>query len=349
MPTFHHPYVLTLFALWSSLYLGMHDCSAQETNESDPIDSLWESLEGEWIRYGGDFYQTKTITRGRLVFEGWTQMGEFRFRKTAKLELVLSGGIARFIESESKIERSDGTERTDDSIFEAPFKVANGVFWEVHRGIFVDRNQQPGITANRNTSSPGESLLIAARQGDSTRVTMLLDRGVDVDYTSQNTYTALGYAAGCGHLELVKFLLDQGADINKRARFTKTPLSVALEGGHLPVIRHLVESGAELHVRLPHGGGMVNSAVHWGHPPVLEYLLSRGLKAHDASPRNGWTPLHTAVHHFLNGPEKKRPRFAECARLLVANGANKNAKNDKGETPLSLYRAAKGDAAPFFD
>lgn len=347
MNTSHQRRTLILLALLGSFFLTQDSVRAQENEPAQNHAALWKVLEGEWIRYGGDYFQTKKITRGRLVFEGWTQMGEFRFRKTARLDLVHSGGITFFRESENLVEQADGRQVESTEIYQSPLKIVDDVFWEVSRGIFVDSNQEPRVTANRRTSDAGEALLIAARSGNQARVEELLTQGVDVDHRSDNSYTALGYAAGCGHLKLVEFLLKQGAGINQRARFRKTPLAVALEGGHMDVISYLVDSGADLQTRVWNGSGMVNGAVWWGHPEVTKYFLSTGLKANDASPRNGWTPLHTAVFRMLNGPQEKRARFAECAKLLLAAGADRNAANNNGVSPLSLYREAKGKDAPF--
>ena len=65
------------------------------------------------------------------------------------------------------------------------------------------------------------------------------------------------------------------------------------------------------------GGGLVRAALLLGAPPNC-----RG--------RGGWTPLHFAAFY-----QEER-----AARLLVAAGASKRARDDQGRTPLALYSAA---------
>ena len=184
--------------------------------------------------------------------------------------------------------------------------------------------------------------------GQETVMTLLAEK-VEIDFTTHDSYTALAYAAGAGHLDLVKLLLKRGADVNKRGWLAKTPFAVAVEGGHLEVLKFLVAQKADIHTRVQHGGGMINDAVFWGQPEVLEYLISLGLPVNDAPPRNLWTPLHNATWRLTRGPEHLRERFAACVKILLAHGADKNAKNRDGQTPLSIYGGVTGVAGPLFE
>lgn len=67
-----------------------------------------------------------------------------------------------------------------------------------------------------------------------------------VSRTSSRTYvgrTALGWAAGKGHLEVLRELIKYGADVNHQAT-NIPPLSRAAMQNHPAVIKELLEAGA---------------------------------------------------------------------------------------------------------
>lgn len=77
---------------------------------------------------------------------------------------------------------------------------------------------------------------------------------------------------------------------------------------------------------------LLNAAVHCD-AKRLNMLLSSGADVNDRD-RSGWTALHWASHHFARwGDIKNQP---SCLRILIAHGANVNAKGNLGETPLGL-------------
>lgn len=104
-------------------------------------------------------------------------------------------------------------------------------------GAVSSAHQTPG-TAN-------EALLDAARTGDRSRVTALLDAGADVNAVSRYNVSALGFAAERGHFDIVKLLLDRGAKTDVTDSFYGSrPLDFALRGGHLEIAVHLLERGS---------------------------------------------------------------------------------------------------------
>jgi ankyrin repeat protein len=85
-------------------------------------------------------------------------------------------------------------------------------------------------------------------------VTLLLDRGANIEKIVPEDENALIQASGEGHLNVVKLLVKRGANVNARAWAGKsferpdgewrTPLSMARKGGHEAVVAFLIESGA---------------------------------------------------------------------------------------------------------
>ena len=71
-------------------------------------------------------------------------------------------------------------------------------------------------------------LLVGARRGSAGTVAAMLDRGIDVDATTDVGVTALSYAASRARLEVVALLLKRGAKVNLRNDAGMTALGIAL-------------------------------------------------------------------------------------------------------------------------
>ncbi|HUG53481.1 MAG TPA: ankyrin repeat domain-containing protein, partial [Vicinamibacteria bacterium] len=90
-----------------------------------------------------------------------------------------------------------------------------------------------------------QELLRAVRAGDVAAVKALLDKGVPVDTRFRYDRTALSFAADRGQAEMVTLLLDRGADVDAEDSFYKvTPLFWAADHSHVEVVRILLARGA---------------------------------------------------------------------------------------------------------
>ncbi|MDP6154034.1 MAG: ankyrin repeat domain-containing protein [Phycisphaeraceae bacterium] len=147
---------------------------------------------------------------------------------------------------------------------------------------------------------------------------LLLQHGADPAIANIDGSTPLLKAAGIGDPAWVQRLIDAGADVNARCVTGETPLHSAATG---EVVRVLLDSGAD--------------------PNVQD--------------RNGLSPLHKAAagreqifYTFGVDPDAKPPQFlaadllpartadndADRVRLLIAGGADVNATEITGSSPL---------------
>jgi RNA polymerase sigma factor (sigma-70 family) len=121
-----------------------------------------------------------------------------------------------------------------------------------------------------------------------------------IDAYSPEGFTALGLAAHFGHVNTLKFLIAKGANIDAISKhpMNVSPLHAALFGRRVETARILIEAGADV---TPKRGGK-----GW--------------------PRCGWTALHYCADCG----------FLDLVQPLVDRGADINAIDDEGRTPLRI-------------
>jgi ankyrin repeat protein len=181
-----------------------------------------------------------------------------------------------------------------------------------------------------NQRMPGGKtpLMVAAKIADPALVGLLLERGAEVNATTQNGGTPLMFSAIRGSLETVEMLIEHGADVNAVAHFNWTAMMVAAAKGHDEVIGLLLEHGANADVADIYGWTPLMRAVHENRfAAVSLFLRSREVDL-EAADDSGATALHHAA----------RQGHVEIAQLLVDNGAELDAENVQGFTPLAMAR-----------
>ena len=95
---------------------------------------------------------------------------------------------------------------------------------------------------------------MAAREGHIEIVTLLLDRGANINQAVPDDETALIQASAEGHIDVVKLLLERKADVNIRVWADRsferpdgewrTALSQARRSRHAAVVQLLLAAGA---------------------------------------------------------------------------------------------------------
>jgi uncharacterized protein len=173
----------------------------------------------------------------------------------------------------------------------------------------------------------------------------LLDAGAGVDLAAQLGETALILAAGGRGGDSIKLLLAHRADPNISDRQAKTPLMWLVDtqfhrGSDTSAsVKPLVEAGARINDRDANG----QTALMWAvkgigtsfdvRPTVLTALVENGANVH-ATDANGETALFSLVRYIddalalIEGPQ--------CIQVLIDAGADKNARNKAGKTPLAV-------------
>ena len=194
---------------------------------------------------------------------------------------------------------------------------------------------------------------------------LLLSRGADLDDKCNNGLTALDYANEHKRVEMSEFLRRRGARpttiltrgkggahagemiaavrkgdldgvivllrdnpglVNTRGECGETPLHWAAQAGNMLIAEILLKKGADVtaEATLKFGG----TPLLWGaerNPDMIALLLENGADVRDFNSRNGQTALHCCA---------RCNNSAEMAELLIAKGADINARDNSGKTPL---------------
>lgn len=163
-------------------------------------------------------------------------------------------------------------------------------------------------------------------------------------------------AVSNGNLEMMRVYLSQGADINCRCiNYTRdTPLIAAVSRaaftGNTQVFDYLIRHGADINKSNAEGvtplmaaARMEGNAVYTESASYLmENLVQDGANL-NAIDSNGDSALHYLMASYGGGGlgnEEWRQEFLEVIKYLVSHGANINAQNKKGRTPLMMASRA---------
>ena len=114
---------------------------------------------------------------------------------------------------------------------------------------WVKEHIHEGAPINECDHCGDPPLVLAAGNGHTKVVELLLSEGADIQQSGLMKDTALNRAAHNGHYHTVKFLIEQGADVNALDGGDNTALHWAAMRGHVEIVNLLLQSGADKNIK----------------------------------------------------------------------------------------------------
>jgi len=211
--------------------------------------------------------------------------------------------------------------------------------------FFIDALLALGVPVDCRSSFGETPLMHACADNDFERARRLIEHGADVNAISDPG------GAGCtplsracdwtqffntadGNLELVRLLVERGAELELPIKHGRTALAIAARRNSPSVLLFLLERGAKFEPGpdTPLMEPILCSVVqaYWPNAKSLQALLERGANINLAAQPG----LKTALHHAVTS----RVPLSTC-QFLLKRGANPNARDADGQTPLHLAAA----------
>jgi ankyrin repeat protein len=201
--------------------------------------------------------------------------------------------------------------------------------------------------ANPNTPSPDGTTAImwAASNGDLDLVRALIKSGANVKLTNQFGTSAITEAAIIGSAPIIDVLLKAGADVNTKNPEGETPLMAVARSGKVDAAKRLLEAGADVNAKETFGG---QTALMWaaaqGQGEMVTLLASSGADLNARGVIRQWErkviteprPKDMNKGGFTALLYAAREGCVECARHLIAAGADKDLEDPERITPLNM-------------
>ncbi|HEX5229938.1 MAG TPA: ankyrin repeat domain-containing protein [Bryobacteraceae bacterium] len=229
---------------------------------------------------------------------------------------------------------------------------ATALAWAVYRddlemaGALIAAGANISL-ANREGATP---MYLAALHGSAPMIEKLLKAGADVNQLGPEGETPLMLAARSGNLDAMRVLLEHRADVNAKDKLRgTTALMWAIDQGHPEAVKLLVEHGAavsaQTDVDTRNARNNLANTVKQRLHGAFGALGKRGPGNDGATPKK--VPnSEDEVAAFFRRPVPKdgggltplvyaaREDCLDCAKILVAAGADVNQRTFYGWTPL---------------
>ena len=187
-------------------------------------------------------------------------------------------------------------------------RIANGRAMRVSFALILAVVMSTGALAGPDCRNWTEDLFWAEAKVPDVR--RCIDEGADLQARGELEATPLHHATGYNNKEMMQLLIDAGAEVDAIAEGGMVPLHVATLSGAAETVKVLLDAGAD-----------VDAQDDAGMTPLHQAVELAALVETDALPASGALPKLFAM---------------EAVRALLEAGADANARDMRGLTPLAI-------------
>jgi ankyrin repeat protein len=206
---------------------------------------------------------------------------------------------------------------------------------------------EQGLDPNEGNIAGETPLHLAISKNKKSYIEFLLQQGADLNQPDKNGETPF-YAAivhqVCDAETYAKLSAYGAPDFNIATKNGETLLLGAVRmrskgaDRDTALLKALINDGAGLYQTSPHYGNQ-KSALDWiceQPAAMLEAALETGTVDINRKDDEGNTLLHKVCAYNVNYDQEAARQLYQKVKLLIANGADPNATNDKDQTPMML-------------
>jgi len=173
----------------------------------------------------------------------------------------------------------------------------------------------------------------AAHEGNTSQISQLIAAGANIEERDGAGRTPLIIAVFASNDSAVQLLMKAGADANAFDHQKYDIVTIAAVANDVSMLKLVLKNGASAkNITSPYDGTALIAAAHLGHVEVVKALIGAGAPL-DHINNLAWTALIEVVVLGDGGPN-----HVECARALLAAGADKSIGDRDGVTPLQHAR-----------
>lgn len=181
-----------------------------------------------------------------------------------------------------------------------------------------------GSEVNAKTNKGISALHQAITNGNKDIVSSLLNKGADINIKTSEGMTLLHEAAALGNKEFIALLISKGAVVDQLSGGGESPLVTAIGYDKVEAVEALLAGGANVDLKIlkDHLTALMIASSK-GNKAIIEALIKKGANI-NAKDDDGVTPIFFAI-------TSGKP---EVVKFLLDKGADKNARLSNG---ISLY------------